>query len=394
MLLALLAFALPLSTSALSILAFLILLFWLVEGDFKRKFTEIFCNPVVLAVLVFLAVLTLGLLWSSDIGAGLEVLKGRWKIVLLPVLLTVVDRERRPLYLNAFVAGLVVAMVITFLAWFDLVHYADVSPTHLTRKTFHVVYNPLLAFGIYLVLHAALWGNYKGLLRIGLFVLAGVMIFNMFITEGRTGQLVFFVLMVLLLFQLFRKNRLRAILAICLLLPSGFATVYSLSPVFQQRVDTACREIRGFRDNPDTSVGMRLLFWRNSWEIIREHPWLGVGTGDFKSAYARINRERSPASIATDNPHNQYVLVAAMVGIPGILSLLAIFAVMFRQAFVIEDELQRVRFAFPLFFITIMLTESYLKVYETGFFFVLMAAVLFARPGRIAGKEQALEEEQ
>ena len=378
-LLALLAFALPLSTSALSILALLILLFWLFEGNFTEKFAEIFSNPVAVSVVVFLAVLAIGLLWSPDIRAGLEVLQGRWKLALLPVFLTVLCRERRSLYMNSFVAGLVVAVFITFLAWFDLIHYADVTPTHLTRKTFHVVYNPLLAFGIYLVLHDAIWGHRKGVVRLGLFTLAGLMVFNMFITEGRAGQLVFFVLMALLLIQIFRKNRLKAVLAICLLLPIFFGAGYSLSPVFKQRVDTARQEISGFRDNPDTSVGMRLLFWQNSWEIIRQHPWLGVGTGGFQSAYAQVNREKSPASIATDNPHNQYVLVTVMVGIPGILALLTVFAVMFRQAFVIQDNLQRVRFAFPLFFLTIMLTESYLKVYETGFFFVLLAAVLYKK---------------
>jgi glycosyltransferase involved in cell wall biosynthesis len=268
-------------------------------------------------------------------------------------------------------------MAITFLAWFDLIHYSDVTPTHLTRKTFHVVYNPLLAFGIYLVLHEAIWGQRRGGFRFGLFVLAGVMTFNMFITEGRAGQLVFFVLIALLLFQIFRKNRVKAVLAVFLLLPTLFIAGYGLSPVFKHRVDTVRQEISQFKDNPETSIGLRLLYWQNSWEIIRQHPWLGVGTGGFQAAYARVNSEKSPLCFPTDNPHNQYVLVATMVGIPGVVALLVIFAVMFRQASVMRDNLQRVRFAFPLFFLTIMLTESYLKVYETAFFFVLFAAILY-----------------
>jgi O-antigen ligase len=373
----LLAFALPLSTSAISILAILVLLFWLIEGDFADKAAEIFSNPVVISVFCFLALLTLGLLWSPDRAAGLDVLQDRWKIALLPVLLTSISYRRRSVYVYFFLAGLSVAMLFTFLAWFDLFQYADTSPAHLTRKTFHVVYNPLLAFGIYLVLHEAIWGRRKTVCRSALFGLAGVMIFNMFITEGRTGQLVFFVLMALLLFQLFRTNRGRAFIAVCLLLPMLFAAGYLFSPVFKQRLDTACQEVSRFHDNPDTSVGLRLLFWQNSWEIIRHHPWLGVGTGGFKSVYARVNQEKSPHSVATDNPHNQYILVATMLGIPGVLALLAIFAVMFRQAMIMDDHWHRVRVAFPLFFLTIMATESYLKVYETGFFFALFAAVLF-----------------
>ncbi len=376
---ALLAFVLPLSTSAISILAILIFLFWLIEGNFADKFAEIFSNSIVLAVYGFLAVLALGLLWSPDVPAGFAVLQDRWKIGLLPVFLTAVGYRHRSVYINFFLAGLSVAMLLTFLAWFDLFQYADTSPSHLTHKTFHVVYNPLLAFSIYLVLHESLWGQRKPVVRLGLVGLAGVMIFNMFITEGRSGQLVFFVLMALLLLQVFKKNRIRAVIAVCLLLPTLFTLGYGASPVFKQRLDTACREIKGFHNNPDTSVGLRLLFWQNSWEIIRHHPLLGVGTGGFKTAYARVNREKSPAYVATDNPHNQYVLVAVMSGIPGMLALLAIFAAMFRQAVLMDDYWQRVRVAFPLFFLTIMVTESYLKVYETAFFFSLFTAVFYKK---------------
>ncbi len=378
----LLLFFLPLSTSVISVLAVLVLILWLVEGNFADKFSEIFSNPVVLSVLAFLSLLLLGLLWSPDVDAGLEIIAARWKIAMLPVFLTVTSRQRVSLYCYAFLAGLTLAMGLTYLSWFGLLQYADVSPVHLTRKTFHVVYNPLLAFGIYLTLHQALWNVRKPALRTGLFVLAGLMVVNMFLTEGRAGQLVFFVLMALLLLQVFHRNRLRAVLVIVVLLPSLFMAGYTLSPVFRQRVDAARTEIRQFRHNPDTSVGMRLLYWRNSWEIIRRHPWYGVGTGGFEAAYAQVNSEKSPLSFTTDNPHNQYVLVTTMLGLPGLAALLLIFAVMFHQAFVIRDRWQRVRLAFPLFFLTIMVTESYLKVYETGFFFTVFAAVLYGRISR------------
>jgi len=375
---ALLAFALPLSTSAVSVVAVLILVLWCVEGRFGEKLRLIVHNPVTLAVLLFFSVLILGLLWSPDIKAGLEFLRHRWMILLLPVFVTTLRPGRRSFYINWYLAGLVLAMLITYLAWFGFVQYADVTPTHLTHKTFHVVYNPMLAFGIYLVLHRAVWGEVRGLVRKGLFALAGVMIFNMFITEGRAGQLVFFVLMALFLLQLMARHRVRAILVVVILLPLIFALGYKMSPVFCARVGKACQEVRQFRENPDTSVGMRLLFWQNSWEIIRKNPWLGVGTGGFQAAYARVNQKNSPASVATDNPHNQYVFVAVTVGVPGILALLAIFGAMFRMAVRSGPPLRYLRVAFPLFFLSIMLTESYLKVYETGFLFSFLVAVLYS----------------
>ncbi len=376
----LLACALPLSTSAVSVLSLCILLFWLLEGNFRQKWHVVKANPVAIVVLAYLCVLVIGLLWSPNIKAGLHVLQARWKIALLPVFLTAINSDRRSFYTWGFLAGLAAAMFMTYLAWFGILHYSDISEHHLTHNTFHVVYNPLLAFGIYLVLHEAVWGKVSKNFRLGLFLAASIMTFNMFITEGRAGQLVFFVLIALLMFQLFSGNRVKAVAAVCLLVPVMFYGGYRLSPVFHNRVDTARHEIARFRTNPNTSVGQRLQFWCNSWQIIRQHPILGVGTGGFQAAYADINHELSPTCVATDNPHNQYVLVAAMVGIPGIIALLMIFAVMFRQAWLSHDHWRRVRFAFPLFFLTIMLTESYLKVYETGFFFSLFAAVFYAVP--------------
>jgi O-antigen ligase len=388
-LLGLLAFVLPLSTSVLSVAALLILLFWLIEGNFLEKLAETLFTPPAAALLLYLALLCVGLLWTANPTEGFLALQENWKIALLPVFLTTVRHERRSFYLSCFIAGMTAAMLLTYLAWFGWVQYADVSPAHLTPKTFHVVYNPLLAFAIYLVLHEAVWGGRSSLTQAGLFALAGLMSINMFLTEGRTGQAAFFVLISFLLVQLFKKKRLQATLAVCLLVPAGGAIGYLISPVFQQRIDLALSEVSGFQENPNTSVGLRLQFCQNSLALVRQHPCLGVGTGDFRTAYAEINKNRSPQCVATDNPHNQYMLSAVMLGLPGLFTLLLIFAAMFWQASSeVDDRLRRARLAFPVFFLLIMLAESYLKVYQTAFFFALMAAVLYKKrpeqplPGR------------
>ena len=388
----LLAFSLPLSTSVISVAALLILLLWLVEGNFAGKGREIMANPVCLALLAYLGLYLVGLLWTDNMAGGMAMLNKQWKLTLMPVFLTTVRYDWRRRYVAAFVAGMGVAVLLTYLAWFGLLHYSDITPTHLTHGTFHVVYNPMLALAIYLVLHEILWGGRGRTARLGLAVLAALMILDMFITEGRTGQLVFFVLMALLLIQGLRRHLLLAVLLCLVLLPISFVAAYRLSPMFQQRVDQVRSEIAAFEVNPDTSVGLRLLFWRNSLEIIRAHPLFGVGTGDFQDAYAQVNRVRSPAMVATDNPHNQYVLVLCQFGLPGLVLLLALFAVQVRQAARIRDGWQRIRLAFPVFFLTIMLTESYLVVYETGFLFSLLGAVFYKLPSPAASQEQNLPE--
>ena len=376
---AIMAFSLPLSTSALSIAALLILAVWLVEGGYREKLRVIIANPVAMAVLAYLALYVIGLLWTEDLAGGLDVIKKYWKLMLLPVFVTAVRWELRRVYAAFFVAGMTIAMTMTYLAWFGLLHYADVTTTHLTRGTFHVIYNPMLAFAIYLLCHEVVWGKLTAARRWPLAGLIGLMVLNMFITEGRSGQIVFFVLLALLCLQIFRKSIPRAVLILVFLLPAIFAVGYHLSPVFHGRVDRAYSEIRQFQRNPNTSVGLRLLFWQNSWDIIKKSPWLGVGTGDFESAYAGVNKRRSPRMGATDNPHNQYVLVLCQLGLLGLAGLLAIFGTQIRQALVRPDGWERIRLAFPLFFLTIMCTESYLIIAQTGFLFSLFSAVLYAR---------------
>lgn len=393
---AVMALALPLSTSALSIVAILILVVWIIEGGYREKLRVIVANPVAVAVLVYLALFVIGLLWTEELASGFDVLKKYWKLMLLPVFLTAGRWELRRVYAGSFLAGMAIAMTMTYLAWFGILHYGDVTTTHLTRGTFHVIYNPLLAFAIYLLCHEVVWGRFRGPLRWSLAGLAGLMMFDMFITEGRSGQMVFFVLLALLCFQIFRKRTLRAVLIVTFLLPAIFTAGYHFSPVFQGRVDRACSEVLHSKSNANTSVGLRLLFWQNSWEIIKENPWLGVGTGDFQAAYAEVNQRQSPRMVATDNPHNQYVLVLCQLGLLGLTGLLGIFGTQIRQAFAqhdgwsgdgqgrpngakARDGWEHLRLAFPLFFLTIMVTESYLIIAQTGFFFSLFSAVLYGR---------------
>ena len=381
-LLAFMAFALPLSTSGLSILALLILLVWLIEGGYREKLRVITSNPVAMALLLYLALFWVGLLWTEDLASGLDVIKKYWKLMLLPVFLTAVRLPLRRLYAGFFLAGMTVAMTMTSMAWLGrYFHYADDTMKLFTwvSHSRNIAYNPMLAFAIYLLWHEVAWGKVRGAWRWALAGLASLMMVNMFITEGRSGQLVFFFLLGLFILQLFKKKILYAVLVMTVALPLIFVAGYQLSPIFHQRVASIYSDILQFRSDPNTSVGLRLLFWQNSMEIVKNDPWLGAGTGDFQSAYAEVNKRQSPQIRVTDNPHNQYILVLCQLGIAGLMALVAIFAAQIRRAFVQLDGWERVRLAFPLFFLIIMSTESYLIVSGTGFLFSLFSAVLYAQ---------------
>ncbi len=376
---AFLAFAIPLSTSITSVAAILVLVAWIAAGNYLVKLAEIIKNPVSLLLLLYLSLFIVGMLWTDDLAAGLGMINDQWKFLVLFAILCSVTGKMRQLVVYAFIAGVTVSMLLTYLAWFDIFQYGGSSPGRPARGGNVIYYNVLLAFAFYLVCNGLFKKKLKMVYKSAWISLTLLMAVNMFIVGGRAGQLVFFVLCGLLILQVFRKNILKAVLVILICLPLVFFGAYKLSPLFAERVNAVQSDIAQFHDNPNTSVGLRLIFWKNSWEMIKENPWLGVGTGDFNNEYEKINKIFSPAVPLTDNPHNQYVFALSKFGILGLLALLSLFGVQLYEAVRIKDEWQRVRLAFPVFFLTIMLTESYLFVYETGFLFALFSAVLFRR---------------
>lgn len=374
----LLAFCLPLSTTVITVLMVLIVACWLVEGRLRETWRQARSNPLCLAVYGYLAILAIGLLWSDDVAAGLAVLKKHWKIAVLPVLLTVVHHEWRSRYCAAFVAGVSMVMVAIWLdRWHLLPFYGMDSGQPLPFLHNQIIYTPMLALAVYLVVHAVLWSSIGTGWRLLLSILAVLLGCTVFVTLGRAGQLVFFVLVGLLVLQYFPTHRWRTFVLTLIGSVLIFVAAYSVSPVFQTRMNEIRQDIAGIEVNPVTSVGLRLSWWMNTWEMIGQSPWLGVGTGDFVGAYAAINQARSPHVPATDNPHNQYLWTTARLGVLGLAGLLGIFFVQIAMAGRSSDGWHRLRLAFPVFFLTIMLTDSYLVSHGSAFLFVLLGAVLY-----------------
>jgi O-antigen ligase len=160
--------------------------------------------------------------------------------------------------------------------------------------------------------------------------LAGLAAFDvLFLVQGRTGYFVLATLVVLLLLERLRWRGLAAAAVVVLL---GFGSAYEFSNSFRTRISQMGSEAEQWQPGvaTDTSVGYRLEFSRNTLGIIEQHPWVGVGTGGFARAYAE--RVEGTAMQATNNPHNQYLLITAQLGVVGLALLLLIFVQQWRCA--------------------------------------------------------------
>jgi O-antigen ligase len=387
-LLAALIFSLPISTSASSVLAILIVLLWVSEGNFSRKFKELRANTLVFTILAYTSLFALGLLWSDDLQWGVTQTVKQWKLLLFLPLLAVVRRDHYKLYLGAFLAAMTLSAVLSFLIWQEIIHFRGIPSQYPIPFNSHISYNPLLALALYFLFHKLLFSQPTAK-QLAILVPAGlVMTGSMFITTGRSGQAAFFVLLFLLTLQYFRKNITRGLAVALIILPALLATAYHTGPGFKMRLDESVNDMKEFRSKSQTSTSLRFVFAINSLHMAADSPWFGVGTGDFPTEYKKINESKSPDFAPTDDPHNHYLLVLAQFGIFGLLLFLAIFALQFRRAWTGKNDLRDFRLALPCFYLTIMFGGTYLLGHELSICFAITSAVFYGEdyePDRING---------
>lgn len=374
------AFSLPFGPAINSILSVLIILLWLIEGNFKEKYEQTLQNPIAVWAILFLLAHVVGLIWTQDMDWGLHIVRKEMKFLLLPILLTIIRKEHIKSYIIAFLLAMTISEIISYLIWFELIPPTSTAlkggfPTPFVE---HHSYTPFLAFAIYILLHGVLFDkslNRKEMLLALFFIIT--MSFNLFIAGGRAGQVGFFVIYGLIVLQYFHKNLLKGILVAAVTIPLVFTLLYMTAPAFQKRVDHAVSDIKVYDQNPNTSVGLRIHFMLNSLRIIEAHPLLGVGTGDYPSVYKKVNEEFSPKAIPTVQPHNMYLLILSELGVFGFIPFMMLFYTQIKASFSKRSPYFRIQLALPALFMIIMLSDSYLLGHFTTMLFIFFSAILF-----------------
>ncbi|MEN9423580.1 MAG: hypothetical protein RL122_963 [Pseudomonadota bacterium] len=384
-LLILLAFTFMDSIAIGNILLTLILILWVFEGNFSEKFQAIRYNPFALAAVAFVGLHFLGLLWTSDWEFAAFILKKEFKYLMIPVLMTVLKREHIPYYLLAFFLSMLLLVGISYSIYLEIMPpYAIFGLEKVEDPTpfvGHIVYNPVLAFTLYLLLYAVfLWKPLSLPLKVlGLvvFVIMGV---DMFLTQGRMGQVVFLVLLSLFVFQFYQGKLLKPALIALALVATIAPAAYVFSPVVQDRVNLAVYEVQNYEQEPNSSMGLRVIMLLNSFEMIQENPLLGVGTGDYRQEYIKVNQENFPEADrgeVLNHPHNVYVQEMVQFGVLGLLVLGYMFYAMLSLYRRSTSPLRPVMLAFPVFYFVIFFSDGYIMDHYLTFLFLLLGSLLY-----------------
>jgi len=378
-----LAFLMPLTVSGANTIIVIIVFLWLFSGNYKAKYNQIISSKLMIASIVFYCLHVIGMLWTEDLQWGFHILHKMWYFILFyPVLFTIVQSNYIKHYISAFLIAITFTEIVSYLIWFEIIPaFKNATIINPTPFMSHVTYSPILAFAIYLVLHKIFFD--KKLSKFIFFFysfIAVTMTINMFITGGRAGHVMYFVMLSIFIFQFFSAQKIKSLIAISIIIPGIFYTAYQTSPLFQERVDLTTHYITHYANNKATKAGLRITFAVNSWEVIRKNPIIGVGTGDFPNEYRKINQVNTPHLPTTTNPHNMYTLIAMQLGFMGILSMLSIFYYQLKYSFNTLNSTKFIRdvgITLPLLFLVIMWSDSYLLGHYTTLIFVFFSSFLY-----------------
>ena len=206
--------------------------------------------------------------------------------------------------------------------------------------------------------------------------------------------LLFFLVLIHLIKTNFRKEYKIAAISVVLVL---LLTIGMLTPKLRQQLN----EIRTISKqqmihlDQDSSLGrswgggvLRLAIWQCAFDIVREYPIIGVGTGDSQQALQDSYEKRKfyfASRYNKYNAHNQYIQQMVTHGIPGLLLLLACIATGFILSLKTGNELA---FYFWLCFTIACCTESILEINKGIVWFTFFGS-LFSFAGNSTKNEPA-----
>ena len=382
-----LAFLMPLTVFGGNLIIVIICVLWLFSGNYKSKFNQIINNKLIKASILFYLIHVIGMLWSEDLSWGLHMLHKMWYFLLLfPILYTIVRKDYIRSYISAFLLAILITEVCSYLVWFEIIEpFKNATVENPTPFMNHISYNPILALAIYLVLHEIFFNKKITNFVFSLYSFFAIsMIVNMFITGGRAGQVAFFAMLVVLIIQILDKQRIKSLITIFIVIPGIFFTAYQGSDLFQKRVNLAFNQALEYQPGSNNSIGYRITYALNSWELIKENPIIGVGTGDFPVEYKKINQIKTPIMFSmggmqtTTNPHNMYILIFSQLGVIGLISMLSIFYFQIKLSINSSNRFIRdVGITLPLLFLVIMWSDSYLLGHYTTLVFIFFSSFLY-----------------
>ena len=391
-------FLMPLYGKMLPPLIILLAANWLIEGIYIKTFPLMFRERkrtmiISFALLYFLYLI--GLSYTSNMHAGGLDLQTKLSLFVFPLIFATSDplsikKEESAVILLSFVAGCFASTLLLFghAAFSAAVNHYSGTFYHKKLSWFQTpCYIAMyLTFGIAVL---SFWliedrHNLNRFRQAVSMILITVFFICIFLLVSKAGYISMFLVVFFYSFILIKvKHNWTGGMAILLLSSLFFCFMLWLFPFPGQRLDQAREDIKNGGALPgDTSKSTadRMMIWKVSAGIIREHPLVGVGTGDAQKALTEKYQSAgmTKALQKNFNAHNQYLQTSIAIGFPGLIALLYILVVPVVPAFRRKDYIYLM---FLLIFAVNILFESMLERQAGVIFYALFNVLLYASDG-------------
>jgi O-antigen ligase len=369
---------------------------WLLELNFKEKFFRVknsSANKYLISFGLLYILYIIGTLYSSELKGGSGAffdLEVKLALLLFPLFFSTIDFTgiRKDLIKKAlyfFVLGCIINSLFIFNhAVFQ--YFKDYQTSVFFYSNLSMIYHPgylalYYSFALMILLDWTLKNrrfSFKLVMAILLILYFQVFIVLLSSKAGISGLFIV-LLMIALYFLIF--NYLKSIFPVTLSVLLIFSLFLMLA-LFPQSFNRFSEAGKAISDNstPENQKSdgttARVVIWKSSWQIIKENPLFGVGTGDIRKELLEKYKENQ-ISISLYNQlnvHNQYLQTFVALGIPGFLVLLAGFVLPGLYAL---KRKQLLYLSFLTLFAVHILVESMLERQAGVVFYAFYNALLF-----------------
>ncbi|MFK5951173.1 MAG: O-antigen ligase family protein [Methylococcales bacterium] len=308
---------------------------WLASGQAISLFKLSLSQTVGKALALFLLILIIGCFYSVvNLDQSLTTLWSWRKLVYIFILFSIFNSLYwKEQFITIFICGMSFALLLSYLAWFEVIPsrkgVLGIIATNYTVQS--------MSFVVATICCIAQIPQASNKSKIIYTILALLFSINiLYISESRTGYLSLFTgVLLAALLSFSRKKAPYIILGLVFVLTT---TLFSSSNL-QNRIKKGVDELQSYQNSPElTSIGIRVVFAKNTIELIKTKPILGYGTGSFGYVYNQhiANKYTDWRSGSTTDPHNQFLFVITENGAIGLLAFLGFIVIAIRQGIITD----------------------------------------------------------
>ncbi len=380
------SFMLPLSRAVDSIFIIFFSVYFIFYVFKDKSALNTLRRPLSKAIIIFVVYSAISIFWSPDHHSGVTAFRMyiRWIAIFGVALYICKYPERVQKVLSFFLLGMFVSEILSYGMILGLWTIHGKGGSDPAPFMSHIEYSVYLAFTAVILLNRIYSNRYNLKEKILLGIFFSTVTVNLFFSGGRTGQLAFFVAMVLIYFihnDIKFKNFL-AISTVALLL---FGAAYNLIPQFKNKIDTGMDDIKKayIYNDFDSSLGLRIAQYIVGFDNIKNHPIIGVGIGGKKEAQKMLfdsnhykMSENVRNFIINSHAHNLFLQILIEEGVIGLILLIAIFICLLRLD-IPYKEFKELSIAFTIVYLVSLLPEPlWLRQFSNTLFILFVGIFL------------------